>query len=381
MQKFHLPLYRFFTRLRQELGIDLDMQQYLLLLHVWQEGQIPVKQWRDLLALCQTLWMSRAAYLEKFNELFYEEVALDCQDFFSANVPAKAERVNPEPYSKVEKNALNSSKGQNEDKSSNEAKSKEKEETHQKEDQEGLEASVFVRFSTNETQAEGGMGYSDQANLSDSKYIFSEKYFPINTRKVQQNWKYLQAKTEKIPGEQLDLVGCIEQFAQQGVLNELQYASKSISSQRVLVLIDSSHSMVAFERLAEHIVYTLQESLSSGVVEILYFNNVPSSKQLYHPDGYKVKAPWKSKANPDLTLIISDAGAAKGNQHKERIEATSKALAEMRESGTELLWLNPMPSTRWFGSAALALVLQVGIRMLEINDTALKQLPTILKHV
>ena len=100
---------------------------------------------------------------------------------------------------------------------------------------------------------------------------------------------------------------------------------------------------------------------------------------MYHADGYRVNAPWQSKKRPDLILVISDAGAAKGNQHKERIEASRKALNEMQASGVTVLWLNPMPQSRWLSSSALALAFQV--RMLEIKDLELKQIPAILKRV
>ncbi len=374
-----LPLYRFFTRLRQELGLDLDMQQYLLLLRVWQGGEIPIVEWSNLLELCQTLWLSRAGMQEKFEQLFYEEVEGDVVVYFgSKQSPVPVDRPAippPDPFKDWEPTKPRD-EGQNKvEPLAQDLSRPQAEETEEM----GPEASIFVQFNSTDGQDAVTQNAERKKEAPESRFIFSDKYLPIHSRKLQQNWKYLHNKSRKVKTEALDISSCIKKLVQDGGLDKLEYQFLSISDQRVLVLIDSSHSMVAFEQLAEQLVDSLHESLGEEAISVLYFNNVPQAEYLYHQDGYRVNAPWLSKRRPDLILIISDAGAAKGNQHKERIEASRKSLSEMQASGVTVLWLNPMPQARWLSSSALALAFQV--RMLEINDLELKQIPAILKRV
>src|SRR5690606_1377024 len=56
-----------------------------------------------------------------------------------------------------------------------------------------------------------------------------------------------------------------------------------------------------------------------------------------------------------LAFIISDAGAARGGVHKKRIDATRHFLEQLRARAPRILWLNPMPRSRWAGSSAMYL--------------------------
>lgn len=377
-----LPMYRFFTRLRQELGLDLDVQQYLLLLRVWQGGEIAIQKRSDLLAVCQTLWLSRAGMdlQQKFERLFDEELEGDFNGYFGSKKELTAADSSPlPPLDPFKDRDLKEPKDTDSDKENPDNATKPKAPSAADLDEPGPEASIFVQFNTTEGQDAVAQSAAPKKEAPTSRYLFSDKYLPFHSRKLQQSWKYLHNKSKKVKTGVLNIPGCIIKLVQNGALDELEYQYQALSDQRVLVLIDSSHSMVAFEQLAEHLVASLRESLGKEAVTALYFNNVPQAEYLYHADGYRVNAPWQSKKRPDLILVISDAGAAKGNQHKERIEASRKALNEMQASGATVLWLNPMPQARWLSSSALALALQV--RMLEVKDLELKQIPSILKRV
>jgi uncharacterized protein with von Willebrand factor type A (vWA) domain len=46
-------------------------------------------------------------------------------------------------------------------------------------------------------------------------------------------------------------------------------------------------------------------------------------------------------------LIVSDAGAARGNFNKDRVEYTVKFLKQLEQSVSYYTWLNPMPNDSW----------------------------------
>ncbi|MCB9052326.1 MAG: hypothetical protein H6556_23065 [Lewinellaceae bacterium] len=70
-----LIFYRFFQRLRQEVGIELDARQYRNFLHCLLLGT--VKDKADMLELCKTMWLTRPQFRPRFEEIF-EEVPPSC---------------------------------------------------------------------------------------------------------------------------------------------------------------------------------------------------------------------------------------------------------------------------------------------------------------
>ena len=80
-----------------------------------------------------------------------------------------------------------------------------------------------------------------------------------------------------------------------------------------------------------------------------------------------------------LAFIISDAGAARGNVHPRRIDATRAFLEQLRIRVPHMLWLNPLPRHRWQGSSAL--YLSFFVDMLEASREGFRKLPEKLKHL
>jgi formylglycine-generating enzyme required for sulfatase activity len=53
-----------------------------------------------------------------------------------------------------------------------------------------------------------------------------------------------------------------------------------------------------------------------------------------------------------LVLIFSDAGAARGGLNPGRIELTDKFLLQIKPVVRQVVWLNPLPVSRWYGTTA-----------------------------
>jgi hypothetical protein len=51
-------------------------------------------------------------------------------------------------------------------------------------------------------------------------------------------------------------------------------------------------------------------------------------------------------------LIVSDAGAARGNFNEDRVEYTVKFLKQLEQSVSYYAWLNPMPNDSWQNTTA-----------------------------
>lgn len=50
-------------------------------------------------------------------------------------------------------------------------------------------------------------------------------------------------------------------------------------------------------------------------------------------------------------LIFSDAGAARGGYSQKRVELTAAFLQQIKAKVRYVAWLNPMPESRWQGTA------------------------------
>jgi uncharacterized protein with von Willebrand factor type A (vWA) domain len=96
-----------------------------------------------------------------------------------------------------------------------------------------------------------------------------------------------------------------------------------------------------------------------GKTGAYYFHNCPID-YLYH-DPYQTTAKplptVLAQLNPmqSVALIISDAGAARGRFNPERLELTQAFLQQLQRQIPYVVWLNPMPQSRWRRSTAGAI--------------------------
>ena len=51
-------------------------------------------------------------------------------------------------------------------------------------------------------------------------------------------------------------------------------------------------------------------------------------------------------------LLVSDAGAARGDYDEQRVEDTKKFLEKLHQYTYLYAWINPLPHSRWKGTTA-----------------------------
>jgi uncharacterized protein len=103
---------------------------------------------------------------------------------------------------------------------------------------------------------------------------------------------------------------------------------------------------------------------------VVYFHNV--FDEVFHTDENLLT--WISvdeamqQCTPNTSvLIVSDAGAARGNLSKERCEISEKMIVRVQQNTNLLAWLNPMPRDRWVGSSAEVIADQVQMFQLDAD--------------
>lgn len=377
MEANQLILYSFFNRLRKELGIELDMQQYFAFLKSLNSG-IEVKSPEELLDLCKIHWLTRPQYRREFERYFFEE--------FSKLVHFNRVEKEPIEGQKVPKNATEELPPRDETPNASPPTSSPSPEGQKPLSQPTKDEqfnAIYVNFK--EGLGLGGPleGEHSHPSFLDNDFIFSDKYLPTSDRKMKQNWRYLKGRVARAPGEEMDILATVEAIARTGFLLEPIALPMKLYRYHILFLIDHGGSMSAFEALSEHLVNTIRESLRAGVTTSLYFHNYPGARLFW--DTFHTKSIGLEELlnqmprHSTLIFIISDGGAARGSYHGRRIEETRIFLAKIRDRIPHVLWLNPMPNDRWERSSAE--YISYFVDMLEASGRGFRKLPEKLKHL
>lgn len=383
-----LPFYRFFLDLRTETGVSLgpsnlvDLQRLIL-------EKYPQER-EDMLNLCQILWLQKAKDLETFNRLFEKhwsdlEMALEekktlnhsAEEGKTTKKDSSDNQSGPEP-------ATEDSKQQNKQDeetpdtsnlpSANEAGS----------DQlSPINKEIWLQFNELENTSHKEADHQPTASRDflEHQFVFTPKYWPIPTRRLEQNWRYLRNKRQKTQGENIDIDATVAKIAKEKFIAQPVYESKYVPHiQEVHVLLDSGGSMTPYKELSEFIRNSIADALKPQKLECFYFRNHPD-KKLYQEVGlFKGKSigTWLRKLHPySLVVIISDAGAARGGLEPERIQMSKQFLKKIMTQTNRVLWLNPLPKLRWYGNSAFYISLFV--TMLAADSEDLMRLPDVLK--
>jgi hypothetical protein len=188
----------------------------------------------------------------------------------------------------------------------------------------------------------------------DYKFVFSERNFlPYTERPLQVYWRSLKNVVFEPDYEKIDINACVEYISEKGILSQLFYEKKLKNVTELVTIIDIEGSMRIFRWLSNQLISIMSSELLN---EIYYCDNLPLP-YLYKEKKLVNEIEWekfyKSKLKNKYVIIISDAGAVKGNYNSSRIGATKVMLAQINQYAKNVVWLNPMPYYRWQTSSAV----------------------------
>lgn len=181
-------------------------------------------------------------------------------------------------------------------------------------------------------------------------------YLPVTQRQMKQSWRHLRRMIREGLPTELDVAATVRQIAQDGILLHPVLVPPRINRTELILLIDQGGSMVPFQALAQRLVATAQRGGRLGRTGVYYFHNCPMD-YLYHDpfdQQWDLVADRLAQFRRDRTvvLIFSDAGAARGGLHWQRVGWTLAFLRRLRRRVRYVAWLNPMPQERWAGTTA-----------------------------
>ena len=114
--------------------------------------------------------------------------------------------------------------------------------------------------------------------------------------------------------------------------------------------------MTPFHALSERLKDTAIRGGRLKKTRVYYFHNTPE-QNLYHTPARVDAKKFDKVLSDDLktysnVIIVSDAGAARGWFNEKRIAASLEFLKKLRAHTSHVVWLNPMPRSRWIGTSA-----------------------------
>ena len=202
----------------------------------------------------------------------------------------------------------------------------------------------------------------------------------VSLREMAVLWRRYRRSTRRGPRRELDLAATIRERCRRGVLAQPLCRPRRANSVRLLVLADASASMDPWRPF----LATLADSLRLGRLasaELRYFSNLPR-RQLFADVDLSDPQPHddvlRRHAGAGL-LVVSDAGSARGYLNRRRALQTAAFLAEAASLFSAIVWLNPMPRTRWAGTTAALVAAGSNVSMLPLDAAHLLRAVDILR--
>jgi len=350
-----LFLHDFFRQLETQLRYQPGVGKYKLLLQALQEGVALADdaQHSELLALCKTLFLENHRDTARFEQLFHDSIEEEKRRI--------QERLSPTRRSAADNTMQFQSQSSIIKKSPKFELPKLKDLPSAR----GTEAESTPSQRTTELPV--ALNFDTAAPLEKARklrtefgkrFLFSNDYQPISERDLAQSWRRLRFREKAGDSEQIDVEATIQKIAEYGFFTDAVYHPDfKNKSGALLILADCQGSMLPFHSLTEQIIEVARKTGGHPNAKVFYFRNV--LRQHVYREVALLKAVKLHQLINDLqqerssVFIISDAGAARGRQHPERIQATWEFLETIRRTNASVSWLNPMPRRRWTGTSAM----------------------------
>ncbi len=380
-----LPLYKFFETLRKN-GFELGIDDYYALIDVihqgfWYDKNKSILDKENIFFICETLWFKPNQSKYEFKNMFddnFEYIDLTNQETNNSNAE------NPLDSNLDPDNSIDAKKEENDNLNDNSEES----DNLQEEENDNLNDNIQENQidENSEDKAEKVPNNTpikqeefrikvELSNVNDKgenieetkeerkrKFLFSDNYFDISLRQMQQVCRSLPIFQITSSNNQIDIDATILNWAKKGFFEKNIYQNKQNLYNKVILLVDNKGSMQAFETLINNLNTALKDAFDVGTkhekqaFETYYFYNLPQDYVYMDTThvAYKEKKQLLKEIKKDksLVIILSDAGASRGGNSDGRFKASLRFVIQLQKVSSQIVWLNPMPKTRWAESTA-----------------------------
>jgi uncharacterized protein len=202
----------------------------------------------------------------------------------------------------------------------------------------------------------------------------------ISERTLATLWRRFRSLTRTGARTELDIEKTIAERCRHGLLVSAVLRPPRVNSARLVIFADASPSMAPWRPFLETVAGSLALS-HLKMAEIYYFSNVPARSVFRNPTltGRRSTEEVLAGAAGAGLLIISDAGAARRRFSRQRSRATMAFLTNASHSFRSIVWVNPLPRSRWSGTTAATLASQGPAAFLPLEVPSLIRAVDILR--
>jgi uncharacterized protein len=203
---------------------------------------------------------------------------------------------------------------------------------------------------------------------------------PVTRRQMKRAWQYYRRMARAGPPVEIDLERTLQRVEREGVLVQPVLRPRRINHARLLILADEGGSMAPFRGVIAPLLSSAQ-TVGFARTGVFYFHDIPEATVFAKPwlgDPVALGAACHPFHGAGI-LIVSDAGAARGNRDAARVARTVAALDCLRSFSPHVAWLNPMPQLRWARSSAAEIRQQGRIAMFSLDRQGLDRAVDVLR--
>jgi uncharacterized protein len=216
----------------------------------------------------------------------------------------------------------------------------------------------------------------DSASHSQAAKPMLLQQLPIDGQTVQTTWQRLRVVTTEEQLQELDMDRTVAQIVQTGLLEQVVMRSVGRKRGNVVVLVDEDSPMLPFRPVIQPIVEVVEQRRVSGTV-LYRFSTYPVDYlyQWQRPTEAIAVSSVLSRLHRSRTLviIISDGGAASRTFNPARLQRTGAFLERLLPCVRDVLWINPLPESRWVGTSAAAIAEALNGRMVSVEELRSRQ--------
>jgi uncharacterized protein with von Willebrand factor type A (vWA) domain len=334
MKPDELPLLEIFNSLRQRHGLPLGVDEYLVVVRSLQAG-FGVESRQELEQLCCTLWAKsndESRLIRRLFEQMWKQIDATPSHFLQGSYRRETAI---HPITDVDVIITTKSDHSSESTSSSEL---EEPPSLTLEMDEPVQVVQAVRHSRRDSE------------LKRPRYSLLTEYFPVTKRQMKQSWRYLRRPVREGVATELDVQATVEKMGREGFLLEPVLVPPRTNRTDLVLMIDQEGSMVPFQALSRQLVETAERGGRLRQTRVFYFHDYAEEYLYRHPallNAQPIDEVLVEVGERAVVLIVSDAGAARGNFDLERVKWTQKWIEQLQQSVQYVAWLNPMPRESW----------------------------------
>ncbi len=347
MKPDELPLLDIFNSLRHRHGLPLGVEEYLVVVRSLQAG-FGVESRQELEQLCCTLWAKsndESRLIRRLFEEMWKQIESRPSDSTSTpSPPPTPEKPEPSldetPAPELSPSVASSHETPAPKPSLPIEPLPELEEPPSLtlEMDEPVQVVQAVRQSRKDSE------------LKHPRYSLLTEYFPVTKRQMKQSWRYLRRPVREGVATELDVQATVEKMGREGFVLEPVLLPPRTNRTDFVLMIDQEGSMVPFHALSRQLVETAERGGRLRQTRVFYFHDYVDEYLYRHPallNAQPINEVLAEVGERAVVLIVSDAGAARGNFDLERVKWTQEWIEQLQQSVQYVAWLNPMPRESW----------------------------------